>query len=74
MDDKTLYKIIGQNIKKYRKANNMTQQEFCERMKISLSYLTKIEAMHCDKSLSISLLNHIANELHLDIVDFFKEI
>ena len=46
---------------------------FAEQAKISISYLSKIEATGCDKSLSISVLNQIANVLDVEINEFFKE-
>lgn len=72
-DDKTLYQIVGKNVKKYRTWAGYTQSKFADVIGISLSYLTKIEAANCDKSFSLSLLNHIANTLHIDIIEFFKE-
>ena len=38
------YKIIGQAIKKYRKQRGLTQEQLADRVSISISYLTKIEA------------------------------
>ncbi|MBD5087433.1 MAG: helix-turn-helix transcriptional regulator [Clostridiales bacterium] len=71
--DEELYKTIGCNIKKYRSAAHLTQSELAEAVDISLSYLSKIEAAGCNKSLSISVLNQIANTLNVDITKFFKE-
>ena len=62
-NDTDLYRVIGANIKNYR-----------EQAKISISYLSKIEASGCDKSLSISVLNQIANVLGVEISEFFKEV
>lgn len=62
-NDADLYRVIGANIKHYR-----------EHAKISISYLSKIEAAGCDKSLSISVLNQIANVLNVEITEFFKEV
>ena len=59
-NDANLYRVIGANIK--------------EQAKISISYLSKIEAAGCDKSLSISVLNQIANVLDIEITEFFKEV
>ena len=42
------YKIIGQAIKKYRKQRGLTQEQLADRVRISISYLTKIEAPNCD--------------------------
>lgn len=73
-NDIDLYRVIGANIKYYREQANLTQAQLTEQAKISISYLSKIEAAGCDKSLSISVLNQIANVLDVEIVEFFKEI
>lgn len=69
-----LYRVIGANIKHYREQAKLTQVQLAERAKISISYLSKIEAAGCDKSLSISVLNQIANALGVEISEFFKEV
>ena len=71
-NDSELYKIIGLNIKRYRERAKLTQIQLADRAQISISYLSKIEASGCDKSLSISVLNQIANVLNIDITEFFK--
>ena len=71
--DTDLYRVIGKNIKYYREQKNLTQVQLAEQAKISISYLTKIEAAGCNKSLSISVLNQIANVLDVEISEFFKE-
>ena len=68
-NDIELYKTIGINIKHYREQANLTQIQLAELAQISTSYLSKIEASGCDKSLSLSVLNQIA----IDITMFFKE-
>lgn len=73
-DDAELYGIIAANIKHYREQNKLTQVQLAEQTKISISYLSKIEAAGCNKSLSISVLNQIANVLNVDICNFFKEV
>jgi len=70
-DDKELYKTIGQNIKYYRQLNSLTQKELASLAEISISYLSKLEAAGCNKSLSISVLNKIANILQTEISNFF---
>lgn len=67
-----LYQVIGSNIKYYREQAGLTQIQLSEQVKISISYLSKIEASGCSKSLSISVLNHIANMLDVDITEFFQ--
>lgn len=73
-NDADLYRVIGANIKHYRAQAKLTQVHLAEQTKISLSYLSKIEAAGCDKSLSISVLNQIANVLSVEINEFFKEV
>lgn len=72
--DSDLYRIIGANIKHYREQRKLTQVQLTEKAKISVSYLSKIEAIGCEKSLSISALNQIANVLGVEISEFFKEV
>ena len=73
-NDQILYSIIGANIKHYREQSKLTQVQLAEQAKISISYLSKIEAAGCNKSLSISVLNQIANALNVEIIEFFKEV
>lgn len=68
-----LYQIIGANIKHYRNLANLTQMQLSDKAEISISYLSKLEASGCNKSLSIAALNQIANALDVEITDFFKE-
>ena len=72
-NDSDLYRIIGKNIKYYREKSNLTQIQLADLSGISISYLSKIEADGCNKSLSISVLNEIANALNIEIIHFFKE-
>lgn len=71
-NDKELFKTIGNNLRIFRKRANLTQAQLAESVGISISYLSKIEANNCDKSISLSILNQIANFLEVDIIDFFK--
>ncbi len=72
-NDTDLYRVIGTNIKHYREQEKLTQAQLAEQAQISISYLSKIEASGCNKSLSISVLNQIANVLDVEITNFFKE-
>lgn len=73
-NDSDLYHVISTNIKHYREQSKLTQVQLAEQTKISISYLSKIEAAGCNKSLSISVLNQIANVLNVEISEFFKEV
>lgn len=70
-DDKELYKTVGAKVKRIRKEKGFTQQQLCEKVGISLSYLSKIEAANCDKSFSLAMLNQIANALEIEIIELF---
>ncbi len=72
-NDAELYQTIGSNIKHFRQNAGLTQVQLSERLQISVSYLSKIEAAGCTKSLSISILNLIANTLNIDITAFFMK-
>ena len=72
-NDTDLYRVIGANIKYYREKEKLTQLQLADKAQISISYLSKIEASGCNKSLSISVLNQIANVLDVEITEFFKE-
>lgn len=52
------YKIIGQAIKKY-------QEQLADRVSISISYLTKIEAPNCDQPFSLEVIFDIAEVLEI---------
>lgn len=68
-----LYTTISKNIKYYRKKANITQVDLAFRCNISLSYLTKIEAPNCPKSISLAVLNSISNILNIEITALFKK-
>lgn len=73
-NDSALYRTIGSNIKHYREHRKLTQAQLAEQAEISVSYLSKIEASGCHKSVSIATLNQIANILNVEISEFFKEV
>lgn len=68
------YKVIGQSIKKYRKEKNLTQQQLVERACISISYLTKIEAVNCDQPFSLEVLLDIAEVLGVSIHQLLEDV
>ena len=63
-NDIDLYRVIGANIKYYREQSKLTQVQLAEQAKISISYLSKIEASGCDKR----------QVLGVEISEFFKEV
>ena len=67
-------KTIGQTIKKYRKQKNLTQEQLADKINISISYLTKIEAVNCDQPFSLEVLLDIAEGLDISIHDLLEDI
>lgn len=65
------YKEIGLNIAHYRKLRGYTQIEFAEKIDVSRTHLSNIEAPKMKTSLSLDLLFKIADVLDVDIRDFF---
>jgi len=68
------YKEIGQLIQFYRKQKGLTQEELADKISISKSYLTKIEAPNCDKSFSLEVLFEISDALEVPVTTFMESI
>ncbi len=68
------YKKIGQKIKYYRKQNGLTQQGLADKISISLSYLTKIEAQNCDKPFSLEVLFEVSDALNISVTCLLEDI
>ena len=68
------YKRIGQRIQYYRKEAGFTQQELADKISISLSYLTKIEAQNCDKPFSLEVLFEICDALQITVSQLLEDI
>ena len=66
------YQKIGQKIAFYRKQKGLTQEQLADILSISKSYLTKIEAPHCDKTFSLEILFEISDALQIPIIKFFE--
>ena len=68
-----IYLLVSKNIKKYRKQNNMTQQELAEKCEYSYAYIRRIEGPKCSKNFSILTLYNISKALNIDIKNLFEE-
>ena len=64
-----IYKKIGRNIAKIRKARGYTQEIFANKVGISYSYFTQIEAPNVVIKMSLEVLLDIADALDVDIKD-----
>ena len=61
------YKKIGIKISEYRLKRKLTQEELANKVGISYSYLTQIEAPNVVKKMSLEVLFDIADALQVDI-------
>ena len=68
------YRIIGQTIKKYRKLKNLTQEQLADKASISISYLTKIEALNCDQPFSLEVILDISEVLDVSVHQLLEDI
>lgn len=66
------YILIGNNIKKYRKMMGLSQEALADKMQMSRSYLSKIEAPNCEKSFSVETLFIIADALGIPPYQLLK--
>lgn len=69
-----IYKTIGQTIKKYRKLRNLTQEQLADMACISISYLTKIEALNCDQPFSLEVILDISEVLDVSVHQLLEDI
>ncbi len=67
-----IYYIIGQNIKKYRKLNSMTQEQLANKCNLSYGFIKNLEAKKVHATISIETLQLIANNLNIEITDLLK--
>lgn len=72
-DDEYYYEIVRANIKKYRIANNLTQQDLADLSDVSRQYICDIENKNRNKHITIAVLGRIADSLDIDIEYFFKK-
>lgn len=68
------YKLIGQAIKKYRKNKGLTQEQLADKVSISMSYLTKIEAPNCDQPFSLEVVFDIAEVLEIPAHTLLEDV
>ena len=65
------YKLIGQRIKRERKARGITQEALAERLNVSIGYVSQVE--RGITKISLDLLGAIAGILGCDIATFITE-
>lgn len=69
------YKMIGLNIAYYRKLHGLTQLQLAEKINISRTHMSNIEAPNMPTSISLETLLDIADALEIPastLIDFKK--
>ena len=70
-EDEYYYRIIRNNIKRFRLAKNWTQQKLADMTELSREYICDIENESRNKHLTIAVLGRIADAMEIHIVNFF---
>ena len=78
MEQDRLNKIIGRNIKKYRKitiieGKKLTQEKLAELINVSVSLISNVESNKSKKGISITNLYKISVVLNIPISKFMEE-
>lgn len=72
MDHKDIYKLIGKNIKKYRKLKGLTQEQLAFKTNLSYGFIKNLEAKNVYATISIETLYVIAECLEVPITKLFE--
>ena len=64
------YKLIGERIKRERKANGITQEILAEKLNVSIGYVSQVE--RGITKISLDLLAAISSILHCDIAELIS--
>lgn len=73
MEHKDIYKLIGKNIKKYRKLQKITQEQLAIKANLSYGFIKNLEAKNVYATISIETLAVIADCLNVSIVKLFED-
>ncbi|WP_094602644.1 hypothetical protein SPSIL_013910 [Sporomusa silvacetica DSM 10669] len=68
------YRQIAKKIVHYRIKKGLSQDELADKIGISKSYLSKIEAPNSTKAFSLDVLFAIADGLDVEVIKFFMPI
>ena len=68
-----IYNLIGQNIKKYRKRINLTQEQLANKCNLSYGYIKNLESKKVHTTISIETLQLVANNLGVKLAELLEE-
>lgn len=66
-----IVKVFGLNVKKYRKAINMSQEELADKSNLHRTYISAIECFR--RSIALENIQRIADALKVDTYKLFLE-
>ena len=70
-EDEYYYQIVRENVRKYRRTQNLTQQDLADMTDMSREYICDIENESRNTPPTIAVLGRIAEALNIPIGDFF---
>lgn len=72
LDNNERFRQLGLNIAHFRKLKGLSQEKLADRVHISRTHLSHIEAPNMVSSFSIAILFDIADALEIDIRELFE--
>lgn len=72
--DTYYFDVIRHNIKKYREAAGLTQQQLADKAGITMNYLAKIESKKMQRGCTVVIVGRIADALEIDIRKLFEPL
>ena len=73
MTEEKIYKIIGQNIKKYRKERGLTSAQLAERVGLSHDFIRQIESEKARYNFSVETFCKIGTALDVSLDELVRE-
>ena len=73
MEHKDIYKLIGKNIKKYRKIKKITQEQLAIKANLSYGFIKNLEAKNVYATISIETLAIIADCLDVKLIQLLED-
>ena len=66
-----VYKTIGKNLKKYRKAHNLSQEKLSAILDVNMKFIGHVE--RCERFISLKRLIQLAEYFEIPVIKFFEE-
>ena len=73
-NDNYYFDIIRYNIRKYREAANLTQQQLADKAGLTMNYIAKVESQKMQRGFTIVVLGRIADALGISPKLLFDEV